>query len=404
MGLIDRINTRLQASQRAADPVTLEEFGYLLAQQGGNKSLAGVSVTPTRALGITAWYSGVRYLAETVASLPCFTYRDTAGGRSRRADPPWRTKPDDDVPWSSWVEFQMMSPLHRGDGFSYKLRNPVGQVTGLRSLHPDRMRVGRHPDTGRKVFQVSGMDQIFTSREILHIPGLSYDGIRGIDVIRYHAGSLGTSAAADEYAARFFDAGSHLNHYVQLRADMTREQAIEQRDQFQAFHRGLQNAHELALLGGDATLKTVGLDPAQTQLLETRRFGVTEVARILRIPPHKLYDLVHATFSNIEHQSIEAVVDSIRPWVVRFETHLNFDPDLLPPRNFEEFEVEGLLRGDMATRYAAYAQGIQFGFLNRNEPRRKENLEQRPELDPFLVPVNMREAGTPDPNAPEVPQ
>ena len=128
------------------------------------------------------------------------------------------------------------------------------------------------------------------------------------------------------------------------------------------------------------------------------------MARILRIPPHKLYDLVHATFSNIEHQSIEAVVDSIRPWVVRFETHLNFDPDLLPPRNFEEFEVEGLLRGDMATRYAAYAQGIQFGFLNRNEPRRKENLEQRPELDPFLVPVNMREAGTPDPNAPEVPQ
>ncbi len=286
MGLVDRINSRLDV-QRAADPVTMEEFGYLLGQQGGNKSLAGVSVTPTRALGITAWYSGVRYLAETVASLPCFTFRDTPSGRSRRADPGWKRRPDVDVPWASWVEFQMMSLLHRGDGFSFKLRNGLDQVNGLRSLHPDRVRVGRHPDTGRKVFQVRDMEPLFTSREILHIPGLSYDGLRGIDVIRFHAGSLGTTAAADEYAARFFDAGSHLNHYIQLRADLTREQAIEQREQFQAFHRGLQNAHELGLLGGDATLKTVGLDPAQTQLLETRKFGIIQVAQILRIPPHK---------------------------------------------------------------------------------------------------------------------
>jgi HK97 family phage portal protein len=396
MGLVDRINSRLDV-QRAADPVTMEEFGYLLGQQGGNKSLAGVSVTPTRALGITAWYSGVRYLAETVASLPCFTFRDTPSGRSRRADPGWKGRPDVDVPWASWVEFQMMSLLHRGDGFSFKLRNGLDQVTGLRSLHPDRVRVGRHPDTGRKVFQVRDMEPLFTTREILHIPGLSYDGLRGIDVIRYHAGSLGTTAAADEYAARFFDAGSHLNHYIQLRADLTREQAIEQREQFQAFHRGLQNAHELGLLGGDATLKTVGLDPAQTQLLETRKFGIIQVAQILRIPPHKLYELTRSTNNNIEHQSIEAVVDSIRPWVVRFETHINFDPDLQPVNNFQEFEVEGLLRGDMASRYAAYAQGIQFGFLNRNEPRRKENLEQHPELDPFLVPVNMYEAGTTPP-------
>lgn len=403
MGLVDKINSRMEPVQRA-DPVTLEEFGYLLSANQGNKSMSGVHVSPTRALGITAWYSGVRYLAETVSSLPCFTYRDDFSGRSKRADAAWRRSPDDDVPWGSWVEFQMMSMLHRGDGFSFKLRNPLGQVVGLRSLHPDRVKVGSDPNTGRKVFQVRDVDPIFTSREILHIPGLSYDGLRGIDVIRYHAGTLGATAAADEYAARFFDAGSHLNHYVQLAEDLTREQAIAKREQFQAFHQGLKNAHELGLLGGGAKLMTVGLDPAQTQLLETRKFGVTEVARILRIPPHKLYDLVHATFSNIEHQSIEAVVDSIRPWVVRIERHVNFDPDLLPARNFIEMQVEGLLRGDMASRYTAYGQGIQFGFLNRNEPRSLENLPERPELDAFLVPVNMREAGSPDPNAPEVPK
>lgn len=403
MGLVDRVGARASSIgvRRAADPVTMEEFGVLLSQQGGNPSLSGVRVTPTRALGITSWYSGVRYLSETLASLPCFTYRNSPTGRHRRADPPWRRSPDMDVPWGSLIEFQMMSMLHRGDGFSWKLRNDLGQVFGLRSLHPDRMRVGRHPDTGRKVFQVDGGEQLFTSRDILHIPGLSYDGLRGLDVIRYQTGALGTAAAADEYAARFFDAGSHLNQYVQLQDQLTRKQAIAKRAEFQAFHRGLQNAHELAVIGGGAELKTLGLDPHQQQLLETRQFGVTEVARILRIPPHKLYDLTRSTNNNIEHQSIEAVVDSIRPWVERIEEHINYDPDLLPAGNFIEFQLDGLLRGDMASRFEAYSKGIQFGFMNRNEPRRLENWDEMPELDAFLVPVNMREAGEPDPNAPE---
>lgn len=402
MGLVDRVSARasdMGATAQRSDPVTLEEFGYLLGQQGGNKSLAGVSVTPTRALGITAWYSGVRYLAESVSSLPCFTFRDGAAtGRQRRADPSWRRAPDEDVPFAAWVEFQMMSLLHRGDGFSFKLRNQMGQVTGLRSLHPDRVKVGRHPESKRKVFQVDSGGPLWTTRDILHIPGLSYDGLRGIDVIRHQTGSLGISAAADDYAARFFDAGSHLNNYIQLQDDLTKQQAIDKREQFQAFHRGLQNAHELGLLGGGAELKTVGLDPAQTQLLETRKFGVTEVARILRIPPHKLYDLVHATFSNIEHQSIEAVVDSIRPWVVRIEAHVNFDPDLLAARNFIEFQLEGLLRGDMKSRFEAYGLGIQWGFMNRNQPRTLENWPEDPRLDEFLIPLNMRETGTPVPD------
>jgi len=405
MGLVDRINSRLDV-QRAADPVTIEEFGYLLGQQGGNKSLAGVSVTPTRALGITAWYSGCRYLAETVSSLPCFTFRDTRSGRSRRADPDWKKRPDVDVPWASWVEFQMMSLLHRGDGFSFKLRNGFDQVNGLRSLHPDRVRVGRHPDTGRKVFQVRDMEPLFTSREILHIPGLSYDGLRGIDVIRYHAGSLGTTAAADEYAARFFDAGSHLNHYIQLRADLTREQAIEQREQFQAFHRGLQNAHELGLLGGDATLKTVGLDPSQTQLLETRKFGIIQVAQILRIPPHKLYELGRATYNNVEQQQIEFLTETLVPWITRLEQEA--DAKLLGPyqrgRIYSKLKPEALLRGDLKSRYDAYAVGKQWGWLSTNDIRALEDMDPIPEGgDIYLIPMNMRDAAEP-PESLEAPE
>lgn len=399
MGLVDRVASQARPVARAAVPVSYEEFGQMLT--GITPSTSGVTVGPVRALGISAWYSGVRYLSETVASLPCFTYRDSLSkGRQRRADSPWRRGPDVDMPWMSLVEFWVMSLLHRGDAFAFKIRGVTGQVVGLRPLHPDRVRVGRDPETQRKVFMIDG-SSTFTTRDVLHIPGLSYDGLRGIDVIRFQGQALGSAAAADEYAARFFDAGTHINEYVSVPDVVPKEKLADQKEMFQAFHRGLGNAHELAILGGGAELKTVGLDPAQTQLLESRKFGVTEVARILRIPPHKLYDLERATFSNIEHQSIEAVVDSIRPWVVRIEAHVNFDPDLLPAGNFIEFQVEGLLRGDQKSRYESYGVGIQNGFLSRNEPRRLENLPEADGLDEFLVPVNLRGINDPAPDQPQ---
>ena len=166
----------------------------------------------------------------------------------------------------------------------------------------------------------------------------------GLDPINLHRSALGVAAAADEFAGQFFNQGDHTRAYIAVPQTLTEEQANETKRQWERFHRGMANAHELGVLGNGAEYRTVGLDPEQTQLLETRRFEVTEVARLLRIPPHKLYDLERATFSNIEHQSIEAVVDSIRPWVVRIEAHINFDPDLLPGRGqFIEFELEGLL-------------------------------------------------------------
>ena len=163
---------------------------------------------------------------------------------------------------------------------------------------------------------------------------------------------------------------------------LTQDQATDLTDQWAKFHRGMAHAHELGVLGNGAEYRTVGLNPEQTQLLETRQFEVTEIARLLRIPPHKLYDLTRATFSNIEHQSIEAVVDSIRPWVVRIEAHVNNDPDLLPGRGqFVEFELEGLLRGDTATRYAAYSSAVGRPWMLGNEARRLENMAPLPELD-----------------------
>ena len=351
-----------------------------ISRSGSVRSSAGVNVTVDRALGVTAWYSGVRYLTDSVAGLPVHTYRDTLGGsRALRANPTWLVSPDDGVPRFSLIEHWMMSLLHRGNAYGYKVRDSLGRVVGLRPVHPDRVKVGRSDD-GTKVFKIG--DAPYTSREILHVPGLSYDGVCGLDPINLHRGSIGVAAAADEFAGQFFTQGDHTRAYIAVPQMLTQDQATDLKDQWAKFHRGMAHAHELGVLGNGAEYRTVGLNPEQTQLLETRQFEVTEIARLLRIPPHKLYDLTRATFSNIEHQSIEAVVDSIRPWVVRIEAHVNNDPDLLPGRGqFVEFELEGLLRGDTATRYAAYSSAVGRPWMLGNEARRLENMAPLPELD-----------------------
>lgn len=351
-----------------------------LSRSALTRGFAGVNVTVDRALGVTAWYSGCRYLTDSVAGLPVHTYRDALGGtRGLRADPAWLAAPDDGVPRFSLIEHWMMSLLHRGNAYGYKRRDQLGRVVGLRPIHPDRVKVGRSDD-GTKVFKV-GNDP-FTAREILHIPGLSYDGVSGLDPLSVHRDALGVAAAADEYAGRAFGVGDHTRAYIAIPQTLNEEQANEIKAQWERFHKGMQNLGELGVLGNGAEYRTVGLDPEQTQMLETRQFEVSEVARILRIPPHKLYDLSRATFSNIEHQSIEAVVDSIRPWVVRIEAHVNNDPDLLPGRGqFIEFSLEGLLRGDTATRYAAYSSAVGRPWMTGDEARRFENLPPIAGLD-----------------------
>jgi len=247
---------------------------------------------------------------------------------------------------------------------------------------------------GFKVFELDGRSDVpFSRREILHIPGLSYDGVVGLNPIEHHAQTLGTQAAADEHAGRFFGSGVMDRAYITVPKTLSTPAADEMRDAWRSHYEGLRNAHRLAVLGGGAEFKTIGLDPQQTQLLESRKYGVVEVARMLRLPPHKLYDLERATFSNIEHQSIEAVVDGIRPWCTRIEAHVNFDPDLMRSGNFIEFELEGLLRGDIKSRYEAYSAGVTGGFLMPSEPRRLENLPHIDGSDFLLRPLNMATVG-----------
>lgn len=396
MSFVDRVAGRAGRSISRADPVTLEEFGVLLGQgSSSTRSRSGVTINTDRALGISAWYRGARYLSETVASLPVHTYRRQGdGSRVRRANPMWMASPGRDLVWYGVAEFVMMSLIHRGNAFLWKERNLAGQVAGLTPIHPDSVRFG--VVDGRKVFEIKvrGADPIAaTTADLLHIPALSTDGYFGIDPIRAFAGGLGTVAAADEYASRFYSNGANLAAYISMPGRLDEDQAQRIKAQWDRMHKGVHHAHEFGVIGDGATYNTIGLDAEQTQLLETRRFGVTEVARMLGVVPHKLYDLERSTFSNIEHQAIEAVTDGIRPWVTRIEAWVNSDRSLVVERNYIEHELEGLLRGDIKTRYEAYSLATGGPWMEGNVPRRLENLPERPELDVVLRPLNYAVAG-----------
>ena len=392
--LSDRIAARTASADVVrADPVSMEEFGVLLGQSRGTsvRSKAGTVVGPSRALGIAAWYSGVRYLAEVMAGLPCHRYTVTADGRSKVPSSEWQRKPDRELPWYGFVEFVMMSLLHKGNSFSFKVRGPSGQVIGLREIHPDRVTTGIAPD-GSKRFVVDRDERPYTTRDILHVPGLSYDGRFGLNPIQYSADVLGAAAATDDYAARFFANGTNLGGIISVQEAMTADQARDLKAQWEDFHQGIINAHRTGVLSKGATYSRVALDAASTQLLESRQYGVLEVARLLRIPPHKLYELSRATFSNIEHQSIEAITDGIQPWAERLEAFINYDPDLTPAGTFVEFQLEGRLRGDTKSRYEAYTSAVGGPWMTVNESRALENRPAVDGGDVLLSPMNMAPA------------
>lgn len=394
MTLLDRIAATQQPRSTsrpaaAADPITMEEFGYLLgASSGTSKSKSGVTVGPRRALGISAWYSGVLHISTVMAGLPFHRYRSMGGDeRERVSSPAWVNSPDVEQPWYGLVEFWMMSLLHKGNAFAFKIRNQAGQVVGLRELHPDRITTGQAPD-GTKRFVVDNDDKVWTTRDVLHIPGLTYDGRFGINPINYAVDTLGAVAAADEYGARFFANSTNLGGIISVEHEMTKDEATRLRQEWDAFHAGILNAHKTGVLSKGAKYSQVTLNAKDAQLIESRQYGVLEVSRLLRLPPHKLYELSRATFSNIEHQAIEVVQDCYQQWAERIEAHVNRDPDLTPAGTFHEFNLEGRLRGDTASRYEAQSKAVGGPWKTVNESRKEERLSPIEGGDVVLRPLN----------------
>lgn len=372
----------------------------------GSATASGVSVTPDSALMYSAVWACVRILAESVASLPLVLYERAGQGKVRAGGHPLYGILHD-VANPEMTSFELRETLMGhlatwGNGYAEIEWSVGGWPLALWPLRPDKMVVERltDPITGRPgplqyryTLPLGGGTVDFEPWQVLHLRGLGGDGIMGYSPIRMHRESIGLGKAAEEFGSRFFSNDARPGGVLQHPGVLDDEVHKRVKKSWNDVHAGLDNSHRVAILEEGMTFKEVGIPPEDAQFLETRKFQVTDVARIYRVPPHMVADLDRATFSNIEHLSIEFVTHTLRPWLVRIEQRVGLQ--LLGEeergRFFAEFLIDGLLRGDILSRYQAYAVGRQWGWLSADDVRERENMNELPDGQGhlYMVPLNM---------------
>ena len=378
------------------DPVLAQIFGL------GNMTSAGVRVTPDSAYGNDAVYASVKVLSEGVAQVPLALFRKVdERSRERAMDHPlWRVLHDTPNSWQTSVEFREMMQGHillRGNAYAAKVLNN-GQIEQLIPMHPDRVRpfwVDRNFGVrAYKFTPMKGSQIVLLDDEVFHLAGLSFDGLKGVNPIEAQRETIGTAMAAQEYISKFYannaTPGGVLKHPARFRDPEKRK---EFREQWHEQQTGSQR-HMTALLEDGIEFQQVSLKLKDAQFVEGQRLSVNQIARIFRVPPHMIGDLSKATFSNITQQSLEFVMYSLAPWFARWEQAIF--RDLLVTETdkltlFAKFIVEGLLRGDIKTRFEAYRVAVELGWMTRNEVRQLEDLNPLDGLDEPLTPLNMQQ-------------
>lgn len=375
--------------RRAQDTLGGSRFSFFFGS-----STSGKPVNERTAMQMTAVYSCVRILSEAVAGLPLHVYRYTEKGSKEKAfnHPLYHLLHDEPNPEMTSFNFRetlMGHLLLYGNAYAQIIRNGRGEVIGLYPLMPSKMTVDRDSRGQLYYLYTRGSDDSPTEDEngqvylppeqVLHIPGLGYDGIVGYSPLAMAKNAVGLAIATEEYGAKFFanDAapGGVLEHPGVLKnPDKVRES-------WNKLFRGSANSHQIAVLEEGLKYQPIGISPEQAQFLETRKFQINEIARIFRVPPHMVGDLEKSSFSNIEQQSLEFVKYTLEPWLMRWEQSMSrrLFTDSEKKEYFIRFNVEGLLRGDYESRMNGYAIGIQNGFFSPNDVRGLENMDLIPD-------------------------
>ncbi len=346
---------------------------------GGTTS--GKVVNERTAMQTSAVYACVRILAESVAGLPLHVYERTANGSksTKPSHPLYRLlhdEPNREMTSFVFRETLMSHLLLWGNAYAQIIRDGRGFPIALYPLLPDRMAVDRN-ESGELVYTYqSDKGQVKLRREnILHIPGLGFDGLIGYSPIAMAKNAVGLALATEDYGATFFANGANPGGVLEHPGVIKPEQADRLRESWQSQFGGA-NAHKVAVLEEGLKFHQMSIPPEQAQFLETRKFQINEIARIFRVPPHMVGDIEKSSFSNIEQQSLEFVKYTLDPWVVRWEQSLQ-QVLILPSEKatiFIKFNLDGLLRGDYQSRMQGYSTGIQNGFMSVNDVRGLEDM------------------------------
>ena len=396
MGLLTRIFRSRDAPKNATAG---SGYSFMLGS-----SASGKSVNERSAMQITAVYSCVRILSEAIASLPLHLYKYTDTGTAKATDHLLYLLLHDERQreMTSFVfrETLMTHLLLWGNAYAQIIRNGKGEVLALYPLMPDRMNVDRD-ESGEIVYEYmvsqedapinSGSTVKLSPSEVLHIPGLGFDGTIGYSPIAMAKNAIGLAIATEEYGSKFFANGATPSGILEFPGTVKEPERVRE-----SWNKGFggENKHKVAILEQGMKYTPISISPNEAQFLETRKFQIDEIARIFRVPPHMIGDLEKSSFSNIEQQSLEFVKYTLDPWVVRWEQSIKRTL-LLPDEKgtyFAKFNVDGLLRGDYQSRMNGYATARQNGWMSANDIRELENLDRIPaELggDLYLINGNM---------------
>ena len=371
---------------------------------GGSSS--GKAVTERSAMQMTAVYSCVRILSEAVAGLPLHVYRyNDSGGKEKAVDHPLylllHDEPNPEMTSFIFRETLMTHLLLWGNASAQIIRNGKGEIIALYPLMPNKMTVDRDENghlyyrynrSNDEAIQSKESTVILQPKDVLHIPGLGFDGLVGYSPIAMAKNAIGLAIATEEYGAKFFANGAAPSGVLEHPGTIKDPSKV--REAWQSQFGGSSNSGKVAVLEEGMKYTPISISPEQAQFLETRKFQINEIARIFRVPPHMVGDLEKSSFSNIEQQSLEFVKYTLDPWVVRWEQAMSralFNSDE-KKRYFVKFNLEGLLRGDYQSRMEGYATARQNGWMSANDIRELENLDRiAPEDggDLYLVNGNM---------------
>lgn len=353
------------------------------------------------AMSFSAVFACNRVLSETLASCPIMLYeKDDKGNRHQVTDTAeyglLHYAPNAEMTPVQFKEFGMTNINLGGNFIAQKVFNMHGELLELRPISWDRVRIDIDKSTGRLLYFIDGKQEPKTRDEILHIPGLTLDGYIGITPLSYAALTIDIGLSQDKFERNFYHNRASTSGIFQYPNELGDEAFQRLKKDIKKNYTGLSNAGVPMILEGGGQFKEITMKLTDAQFLESKRFRIEDVCRIFRIPLHLVQDLTRSTNNNIEHQSLEFIVYTMLPWFKRWEENLNLQllsKESRRKNRYFEFNISGLLRGDIKSRYEAYAQGRQWGWLSVNDIRRLENMNQIPNGDIYLEPLNMGEAG-----------
>lgn len=393
------------------DPANQLDAAQLMTLLGGAQTDAGIDVSERSALAMGAVWRAVSLISGVAAALPLTPY---VAGTKQPATSAVLSDPHPDMtPYELW----RLTYAHRllwGNAYVQKLRNGAGQVRELWPITPDRVRVYAYQPSeanpSGKVFwvQLGSRDQPgplvpLTSYDIMHLPGLGYDGVVGLSPVQMARQSIALGLAAEKYGARFFGSGNLMGGILQTDARLEPKQAEALKERWKAKMGGIDHSHEVAVLDAGAKFQTLTMPHDDAQFLESRQFQVHEVARWFGVPPFLLMSTEKSTSwgTGLEQQALGWVKFDLHPqWLVPTEQRITKEV-LLNPKVEARYKVNELLRGDTAARSAFYRTMRELGAYNADEVRDQEDLQPLPDDkgQDYWQPTNMMTIGQTPPAA-----